>query len=115
MAKNPRFNSLLREMYELHEKKNHDYAKDGDPYSNFKEAAAAAGCSVDTVFQVLIGIKQARLRELLASGKTAQNESVQDSRMDLAMYAALWASYHLPLSYDDRQLASEIRAENVAA
>jgi hypothetical protein len=113
MAKNPRFNSLLQEMHALHARKNHDYARNDDPYSNFKEAAAVAGCSVDTVFQVMIGIKLARLKELLASGKAAQNESVQDSRMDLAMYAALWTSYHLPLSYDDRQIANDLKIESL--
>lgn len=91
---NPKFAALLEDMAALHARKNHDYAKDDNPYSNFEEAATFAGCSVDTVFQVLLGIKFARLRELLASGKTAQNESVQDTRIDATMYAALWASYY---------------------
>lgn len=108
MARNLRFEQLLNDMRELHSRKNHDYAKDSNPYSNFEEAADVAGCSVDTVFRVMIGIKLARLKELLASGKTAQNESVQDSRMDLTMYAALWTSYNMAMSYDDRQLASAL-------
>jgi hypothetical protein len=90
---NPKFEALLDDMRALHARKNHDYAKDSNPYSNFEEAAATAGCSVDTVFRVLIGIKIARLNELLDSGKPALNESVDDSRMDLTMYAALWTSY----------------------
>lgn len=104
MARNLRFEQLLNDMRDLHARKNHDYAKTSNPYSNFEDAAETAGCSVDTVFRVLIGIKLARLKELLASGKTAQNESVQDSRMDLTMYCALWTSYNSALSYDDRQL-----------
>jgi hypothetical protein len=104
MARNLSFEQLLHDMKALHEKKNHDYAKSDNAFSNFEEAAIVAGCSVDTVFRVLIGIKLARLNELLASGKTAQNESVQDSRMDLTMYCALWTSYHLRLTYDDKQL-----------
>jgi len=91
---NPKFDAVIAQMVETHNKKSADYAKDTNPYSNFEETAATAGCSVDTVFLVMIGVKLARLRELLASGKTAQNESVQDSRMDLAVYCALWASYH---------------------
>lgn len=106
MARNLRFEQLLNDMRELHSRKNHDYAKDSNPYSNFEEAAEMAGCSVDTVFRVMIGIKLARLKELLGSGKDAQNESVQDSRMDLTMYCALWTSYRSVLSYDDRQLLS---------
>lgn len=93
-ASNPRFGAVIRQMVETHNRKSSDYAKDVNRYSNFEESAACAGCSVDTVFLVMIGVKLARLRELLSSGKSAQNESVQDSRMDLAVYAALWASYH---------------------
>jgi hypothetical protein len=93
MSCNPKFDAQLDEMRALHDRKNSDYAQDDNPYSNFEFAAAMAGCSIDTVFRVLIGIKAARLRELLANGKPPENESVQDSRTDLAMYASLWASY----------------------
>jgi hypothetical protein len=103
---NPRFEALLETMRRLHDTKNHDYANDTNPFSNFEDAAATAGCSVDTVFGVLVGVKLARLRELTAAGKTPQHEPIDDTRIDLAMYTALWASYHLRLSYDDRQLAS---------
>lgn len=95
MAANPKFDALLYQMGELHAKKNADYAADSDSYSNFKEAAAVAGCSIDTVFTVMIGIKLARLKELLTKGKQPNNESIQDSRMDLVMYAGLWCSYYL--------------------
>ena len=94
MASNPKFHALLAQMAETHDKKNNDYAHDGNPYSNFEQAGATAGCSVDTVFAVLIGIKLARLQVLLGAGKAPNNESVQDSRLDLAVYSALWASYH---------------------
>lgn len=91
---NPKFNSALEKMKQIHDKKSQDYANDANRYQNFEEAAATAGCSVDTVFAVLIGVKLARLRELLKSNKEAQNESIQDSRLDLAVYATLWLSYH---------------------
>jgi hypothetical protein len=106
MAKSPKFKMLLHEMGELHDLKNNDYAQDGNPFSNFEEAAefAKGFTGVDAVFAVLIGIKAARLRELTRSGKTPNNESVVDTRKDLAMYAALWAAYSLPFSYDDSRL-----------
>lgn len=106
MATNPKFDALLDDMRALHATKNHDYASDHNPYSNFENAATTAGCSVDTVFGVLVGVKLARLRELTSGDKTPNHESIDDTRLDLAMYAALWASYHRRLSYDDRQLAS---------
>lgn len=93
MAHNPYFQQVLAEMQSLHEKKNHDYAHDDNPYSNFEEAAQEAGVSVDTVFKVMIGIKSARIRELEAAGKTPTNESLADSYFDRLMYSALQISY----------------------
>lgn len=94
MAKNPTFTALIKRMEEIHDRKNNDYAKDSDPYSNFRFAAEVAGCSVDTVFRVLIGVKLARIAELTASGKEPKNEAIEDSFLDLATYSAIWASYH---------------------
>lgn len=106
MARNPRFNMLLAEMLELHNSKNSDYAEDGNPYSNFEYAARVAEgfAGIDAVFAMLIGIKLARLKELVSKGKTPNHESVADTRRDLAVYAALWASHALPFSYDDNGL-----------
>lgn len=84
-------------MHQMHEAKNNDYASDSNPFSNFEMAAHLAGCPVDTVFRVLIGIKLARLHELL-KGKTPKNESIADSKLDLAVYSALWASYTQPVA-----------------
>jgi hypothetical protein len=77
MAHNPAFHALLSRMGETHDKKNHDYAEDGNPYSNFEFAAQFAGVSVQQVFDVMIGIKQARLLVLTQSGK---NRTTRASR-----------------------------------
>jgi hypothetical protein len=92
VAQNPKFDAHLEVMRALHNAKQEDYAEDGNPYSNFEMAAQVAGCSVDTVFRVLLGVKLARARELLA-GKTAKHESLDDTILDLSVYASLWASY----------------------
>lgn len=92
MARNPIFDAHLERMARIHDAKNSDYADDGNPYSNFELSALIAGCSVDTVFRVLIGVKLARLDELL-KGKTPKHESLDDSLLDLSVYSALWASY----------------------
>jgi hypothetical protein len=96
MANNPKFDALLDEMRALHFSKNSDYARDDDPLSNFRQAAQVAEgfTGVDAVFASLIGVKLARLRELTSAGKVPNNESIADTRTDLAMYAALWASYY---------------------
>lgn len=112
MAKSPRFEQLLRDMRDLHASKNADYCGEGadvNPYQNFEDAAAFAGCSVDTVFRVLLGVKGARLKALMAGERTPNHESIDDTRKDLAMYATLYASYFYRLSYDDRQLLSDCK------
>ena len=94
--RNPRYTQLLAKMAALHDAKNHDYAEDGSPFSNFEFAAQFAGVTVDQVFDVMIGIKQARLAVL--QKKEAPNfESLHDTRVDQANYAALKAAYHEPL------------------
>ena len=95
MARNPRFERLLQLMNKVHNSKNEDYAFDGSPYSNFEEAADYAGVTVPEVFDVLLGVKQARLKQLRASGKEPQHESVQDTLVDRAVYAALAASWDM--------------------
>lgn len=98
MPNNPHFSGLLQDMAALHDQKNHDYAHDENPYSNFEEAAKEADVSVATVFSVMIGIKNARIRELERAGKDPQNESVLDSYMDRCMYTALDLSYRRMLA-----------------
>jgi hypothetical protein len=94
---NPKYHRLLEALRDLHDAKSHDYAEADNPYSNFEYAATVAERftdPLDRVFATLLGIKLARLAELTAAGKTPKHESLQDTRRDLANYAAIWASYH---------------------
>ena len=91
--KNEQFTKFLAKMQAIHDRKNQDYSHKGNPYSNFQEAAVAAGVTVEEVFSVLIGIKLSRLNVLRHSENGPLNESAQDTRRDLAGYAALLASY----------------------
>lgn len=106
--RNPKFNALLQHMAELHDRKNSDYAVDGSPYSNFEFAAKYAGVGVDVVFDVLLGIKQARLNALYANGRDPKNESVQDTLIDRAVYAALAASYHMEVKDGERNVEGDL-------
>jgi hypothetical protein len=85
--------AVLADLADLHERKSHDYAQDSNPFSNFEEAAASAGVSVDTVFAVMMAIKQARLKELQQAAKTPKHESIADTQIDLALYGVLRAAY----------------------
>jgi len=93
-SSNKEFDAVLRLMGELHDKKAHDYAKDANRYSNFESAAEVADITPERVFLVMIGIKIARIRELL-SGKEPLNESLDDTILDLAVYASIWRAYRV--------------------
>jgi len=84
---------ILELLAHVHTTKSHDYAQIDNPFSNFEEAALTAGVPVDTVFAVMMGIKQARLKELQTQGKTPYYESLKDTYIDLALYAVLRATY----------------------
>lgn len=95
--RNPAYVSLIHKMLETHEIKSHDYADDNNPFSNFEFAAQIAkgfNDEVDKVFATLIGVKLARLQQLL-NGKSPKNESIDDTFLDQTNYSAIWASYRM--------------------
>lgn len=89
------FTQILDKMQKIHDLKGHDYAQEGNPYSNFERAAEIVSWfkdPVDQVFATLIGVKLARLAEL-HGGKEAKNEPMDDSHLDLNNYSVLWHGY----------------------
>ena len=94
-ANNPDFQKVIEQITELHNKKSNDYAQNDNFYSNFQFAAFVGGVTVDQVFRVILGIKLARLKEFM-SGKTPNFESIEDTRLDLTNYAAIYSSYTGP-------------------
>ena len=83
---------VYEDLARLVRSKAHDYADDGNVYSNFEGAAQLANVSVDTVFHVMVGIKMERLRQLM-SGKTPNHEGIEDTLKDAANYLSLWLGY----------------------
>lgn len=83
------FKDLLEEIEALHTRKSADYANGEDPYINFKLSADQVGITPGQSVEVLIATKQARLKELLGKGKTAQNESVRDTLIDRIVYSMI--------------------------
>lgn len=91
----PEFIELLDASKAIHLKKNQDYANDNNPFSNFERSAELISWfnnPTDKSFIALIGTKLARIAEL-SDGRTPNNESLDDSFLDLVTYCALWASY----------------------
>ena len=91
--RNPYFQDVLDLMAEVHDSKNEDYASDEDPFSNFTGVAQMTDLPTDKVFQTMIGIKMERLKQLVGASKTPNNESVDDTILDMANYAAIWLAY----------------------
>lgn len=83
-----RFNEILKEMAELHEKKNKDYA--GDDYlSNFK---MSEGMGIPAWKGVIVRMtdKLSRIMNLAKSENAAvASETTSDTLTDLAIYAIL--------------------------
>lgn len=91
----PEFIELLEQSKIIHLKKNQDYANEYNPFSNFERSAELISWfnnSIDVSFIALIGTKLSRIAEL-RDGRIPNNESLDDSFLDLLTYVGLWAAY----------------------
>ena len=91
----PEFIELLDASKAIHLKKNQDYANADNPFSNFERAAELISWfsnKTDKAFMGLIGNKLARIAEL-SDGRIPNNESLDDSFLDLLTYVGLWGAY----------------------
>ena len=85
--RNEKFNQILSEMQEMHDKKNTDYASLEDPLKNLK------GCTrlgLEPIMGTVIRMqdKVERIENFMRNGELV-NESVRDSFLDLAIYSTL--------------------------
>ncbi len=81
--------TLFNRCVELMRNKSNDYADGGDAFLNFKTAAQIAGISPEQTLLTLLGMKISRLTQLIGKGKTAKNESVEDTMLDIINYVVL--------------------------
>ena len=90
----PRYYQLLQKMKETYSIKNHDYASNKDPMSNFKECEEIG---VDAFRGVLVRMsdKWSRIRQLTSKGTNlVKDESIEDTLKDLAVYALIAILLH---------------------
>lgn len=83
----------LDKMREVHLKKNEDYASPTNPFSNFDVSEyllSQFAYDRDKVFICFIATKLARLSTLLNSKNKPNNESIEDTFIDIANYILLW-------------------------
>ena len=83
----PRFHRILRELGELHDKKQADYGADDDPFANVR-ASEEWGLPAWVGAMVRANDKVRRLQTYAKKG-TLANEGVKDSFLDLAVYAII--------------------------
>ena len=93
MPRIPEFFTTLQKIAQLHEAKNKDYAKETDPFSNFRFTEMVFSYFTndrDKTFVWPIATKLARLSVLLSQGAKPNFESIEDSFDDIATYVILW-------------------------
>ena len=93
------FEEILNRSLEIHKKKREDYTTnpDSNPYENFTRANEIISWFPPEYksFASHIGTKLARLSSLLQSGKTPNNESLDDSFLDLVTYCGLMYGFYV--------------------
>ncbi len=95
---NKHFLEILEKSKEIHSKKAADYTTDSntDPHENFTRASEIASWFPKPYgsYAALIGTKLARLGALLSSGRQTNNESLDDTFLDLLTYVGLMYSFY---------------------
>lgn len=82
-----RFHEILRNLGELHDKKQADYGRPDDPFANVR-ASEEWGVEAWLGAMVRANDKIRRLQTYAQTGKLS-NEGVEDSLMDLAVYSII--------------------------
>lgn len=76
------------------ESKSHDYAKDKDAFSNFKQASLLGICSVEQGILVRMCDKLSRLSQIIEKKDIqVKDEKLEDTIVDLINYAAILSAY----------------------
>ena len=85
--KSQEFHDLLTQIGELHNRKQKDYGTDIDPFANIR---ASEDFGIDGWIGALVRLndKIARLKSFVKK-KSLANESVEDSLLDISVYALI--------------------------
>lgn len=86
-GRNMSFTAILDEIQEMHDKKSSDYGRAVDPYANVR-ASEDFGITGWLGAVIRANDKMRRLQKF-AADKVLVNESVEDSLLDLAVYAII--------------------------
>ena len=98
MNRIPEFLEALEKMKEVHIRKNEDYANPDNPFSNFDCSEYGLRLFSNTRDQIFIWpifTKFARLSNLLNKRQAPNNESIEDTFIDIANYVLLWRADYI--------------------
>jgi hypothetical protein len=79
----------LEKVQAVFDAKGRDYADDSNWRSNFQDISRQVGIAETDAVEVLIAVKQSRLRALKANGRAPTNEGVIDTVLDRAVYSMI--------------------------
>ena len=77
---------------EIIDSKNNDYARESDPFKNFR-SAEVAGVNVGRAILVRILDKMSRVSNLLDREASVKDETINDTLLDMANYIAILNAY----------------------
>lgn len=90
------FEKAILDIVKMNRKKRADYALDGNPFSNFEFTSSVmgmGGAEESAIFNV--AQKLARLSSLRGNRRLPQNEAVEDTYLDLAVYGVIAYAIYL--------------------
>ena len=94
----PEVLEILKKIETIHRLKNEDYADQNAQFENFERGEQLISWfkhDQDKIFVGYIANKLARLATLLNKDGKPNNESIEDTFIDLATYAILWGAYRI--------------------
>lgn len=97
MSSIPEVERILNQIRTIHSKKNEDYSANSKPFENFDRSTEIMSWfeyNGHKSFVWPIATKLARLATLLNSKKKPNNESIEDSFLDLVTYCVLWWAFY---------------------
>lgn len=88
---------ILEQIKNIQGRKSQDYASQGKDFENFERSEQIMSWfknEFDKTFVWPISTKLSRLATLLNSDRPPNNESIEDSFLDLTTYCALWFAFY---------------------
>lgn len=85
--------STYKVCVDIVKKKNHDYSKDADPFSNFRAISAITNRPPEEAIMTFIANKLSRASNLFSRENAVKSESVEDTLIDAINYLAILRAY----------------------